>query len=67
MFGGGNKQNLSAKVISTANGSSVVEVAGNVIDVGGVNELENSMLINMLASITHKRLMMMKHTGLEMA
>lgn len=33
MFGGGNKQNLSAKVISTANGSSVVEVAGNVIDV----------------------------------
>ena len=37
MFGGGNKQNLSAKVISTANGSSVVEVAGNVIDVGGEN------------------------------
>lgn len=37
MFGGGNKQNLSAKVISTANGSSVVEVAGNVIDVGGRN------------------------------
>lgn len=34
MFGGGNKQNLSAKVISTANGSSVVEVAGNVIEVG---------------------------------
>lgn len=33
-FGGGNKQNLSAKVISTANGSSVVEVAGNVIEVG---------------------------------
>lgn len=33
MFGGGNKQNLSAKVISTANGGSVVEVAGNVIDV----------------------------------
>jgi len=33
MFGGGNKQNLSAKVISTANGSSVVEVAGNVIEV----------------------------------
>lgn len=26
MFGGGNKQNLSAKVISTANGRSVVEV-----------------------------------------
>ena len=37
MFGGGNKQNLSAKVISTANGSSVVEVAGNVIDVGNKN------------------------------
>ena len=37
MFGGGNKQNLSAKVISTANGSSVVEVAGNVIEVGGAN------------------------------
>lgn len=36
-FGGGNKQNLSAKVISTANGSSVVEVAGNVIEVGGRN------------------------------
>jgi hypothetical protein len=36
-FGGGNKQNLSAKVISTANGSSVVEVGGNVIDVGGKN------------------------------
>ena len=32
MFGGGNKQNLSSKVISTANGSSVVEVDGNVID-----------------------------------
>lgn len=39
MFGGGNKQNLSAKVISTANGSSVVEVAGNVIDVGGATNL----------------------------
>ena len=26
MFGGGNKQNLSAKVISTSNGRSVVEV-----------------------------------------
>ena len=39
MFGGGNKQNLSAKVISTVNGSSVVEVAGNVIDVGGRNLL----------------------------
>lgn len=39
MFGGGNKQNLSAKVISTANGSSVVEVAGDVIDVGGHNLL----------------------------
>lgn len=37
MFGGGSKQNLSAKVISTANGSSVVEVAGNVIEVGGDN------------------------------
>lgn len=37
MFGGGSKQNLSAKVISTANGNSVVEVAGNVIDVGGRN------------------------------
>ena len=37
MFGGGNKQNLSAKVISMSNGSSVVEVAGNVIDVGGRN------------------------------
>lgn len=37
MFGGGNKQNLSAKIISTANGSSVVEVAGNVIEVGGRN------------------------------
>lgn len=36
-FGGGNKQNLSAKVISTANGSSVVEVAGNVIEVGNKN------------------------------
>lgn len=33
-FGGGNKQNLSAKVISTANGRSVVEVAGHVIEVG---------------------------------
>ena len=36
-FGGGNKQNLSAKVISTANGSSVVEVAGNIIEVGNKN------------------------------
>lgn len=42
MFGGGNKQNLSAKVISTANGSSVVEVAGNVIDVGGRNLISGS-------------------------
>lgn len=42
MFGGGNKQNLSAKVISTANGSSVVEVAGNVIEVGGDNLLSGS-------------------------
>lgn len=42
MFGGGNKQNLSAKVISTANGSSVVEVAGNVIEVGGINYLRDS-------------------------
>ena len=33
-FGGGNKQNLSATVISSANGSSVVEVDGNVIEVG---------------------------------
>lgn len=41
-FGGGNKQNLSAKVISTANGSSVVEVSGNVIDVGNKNYLVNS-------------------------
>lgn len=39
MFGGGNKQNLSAKVISTANGNSVVEVGGNVIEVGGRNLL----------------------------
>lgn len=39
MFGGGNKKNLSAKVISTANGSSVVEVDSNVIDVGGDNLL----------------------------
>ena len=42
MFGGGNKQNLSAKVISTSNGSSVVEVAGNVIEVGGRNLLTNT-------------------------
>lgn len=42
-FGGENKQSLSAKVISTANGSSVVEVAGNVIDVGGENLLSNSI------------------------
>lgn len=42
MFGGGSKQNLSAKVISTANGSSVVEVAGNVIDVGGRNIVSGS-------------------------
>ena len=43
-FGGGNKQNLSAKVISTANGSSVVEVAGNVIEVGNKNliQMENT-------------------------
>jgi hypothetical protein len=39
MFGGGNKQNLSAKVISTANSRSVVEVDSNVIDVGGRNLL----------------------------
>lgn len=37
MFGGGNSQNLSAKVISTENGSSVIEVDSNVIDVGGRN------------------------------
>lgn len=43
MFGGGNKQNLSAKVISTANSSSVVEVAGNVIDVGGRNLLTGTV------------------------
>ena len=42
MFGGGNKQNLSAKVISTANDSSVVEVAGNAIDVGGKNLVKDS-------------------------
>lgn len=42
-FGGGNKQNLSAKVISTANGSSVVEVAGNVIEVGGRNLLQGTV------------------------
>ena len=42
MFGGGNKQNLSAKVISMSNGSSVVEVAGNVIDVGGRNLVSGS-------------------------
>lgn len=42
MFGGGNKQNLSATVISTANGSSVVEVGGNVIEVGGYNLLTNT-------------------------
>lgn len=42
MFGGGNKKNLSAKVISTANGSSVVEVAGNVIDVGERNYYQQS-------------------------
>jgi len=42
MFGGGNRKNLSAKVISTANGISVVEVAGNVIDVGGRNLISGS-------------------------
>lgn len=41
-FGGGNKQKLSAKVVSTENGSSVVEVAGNVIDVGRDNLITNS-------------------------
>lgn len=44
MFGGGNKQNLSAKVISMSNGSSVVEVAGNVIDIGGDNLIVKSEL-----------------------
>lgn len=39
MFGGGNKQNLPAKVISTANGSSVIEVGGNIIELGGTNLL----------------------------
>lgn len=42
MFGGGNKQNLSAKVISTVNGSSVVEVAGDVIEVGGRNLIHDT-------------------------
>lgn len=42
MFGGGNKQNLSAKVISMSNGSSVAEVAGNVIEVGNGNLLRSS-------------------------
>ena len=46
MFGGGNKQNLSAKVISTANGSSVVEVAGNVIDVGNKNLLIGTGMVS---------------------
>lgn len=51
MFGGGNKQNLSAKVISTANGSSVVEVAGNVIDVGGANLFQGSQLFTGQAEV----------------
>lgn len=42
MFGGGNRQNLSAKVISTANGSSVVEVSGDIIEVGSPNYLLDS-------------------------
>lgn len=46
MFGGGNKTTLSAKVISTANGSSVVEVAGNVIEVGGRNLIVQSNFKN---------------------
>ena len=46
MFGGGNKQNLSAKVVSTANGSSVVEVAGNVIDVGNKNLWDRSKAVS---------------------
>lgn len=50
MFGGGNKQNLSAKVISTANGSSVVEVAGNVIEVGGDNLYTDTLNFNKLES-----------------
>lgn len=45
MFGGGNKQNLSAKVISTANGSSVVEVAGNIIEVGNKNLWDTSKVV----------------------
>lgn len=53
MFGGGNKQNLSAKVISTANGSSVVEVGGNVIEVGGRN-----LLINTSSSATNGQTVM---------
>lgn len=46
MFGGGSKQNLSAKVISTANGSSVVEVAGNVIEVGNKNLWDRSKAVS---------------------
>lgn len=42
MFGGGNKKMLPFKVISSANGSSVVEVAGNVIEVGGRNLISGS-------------------------
>lgn len=46
MFGGGNKNNLSAKVISTANGSSVVEVASNVIEVGNKNLWDRSKAVS---------------------
>lgn len=46
MFGGGNKQNLSAKVISMSNGSSVVEVAGNVIDAGNKNLWDRSKAVS---------------------
>lgn len=42
MFGGGNKTTSSAKVISTANGSSVIEVAGNFIEVGWRNLIMSS-------------------------
>lgn len=52
MFGGGSKQNLSAKVISTANGSSVVEVAGNVIDVGNKNLFKNTRNLSSTTTTT---------------
>lgn len=57
MFGGGNKRNIQAKVISVASGKSTVELlepleSSSTVSIGGINLAKNTSnkLVNVIAS-----------------